>query len=533
MRSTAFTSILAACVAVVPSTLAQKVVPLSFSRASQKHGNLNRRGGTYSQELNNNLTGGGYYTEVALGTPPQPVTLILDTGSSDVWVLDSGADLCRSRDLQARYGSCLATYNPDDSSTYSLVERDAFMIQYLDSSGAEGDYIKDTLHVANTKIKALQVGLAQSSSINSGLLGIGFSANVAAYKPYRNIIDLFVDQDLIDTQAYSLYLDDLHAETGTILFGGIDTRKFIGQLKSVDIQRDAISRDYSSFTVELSSFAISDGDAHSKEYLPSTIPVLLDSGTTLTYLPPSIAARIYDALNVVDDSQDSGLVYVDCDFLSDKEDTTFDFQFGGPNGPLIRVPMDEMILDNVKGYIDLGLQIPNLPFDNVCSFGIQGLQGFYLLGDTFLRSAYVVYDLNKKEIALAQAKLNATDSHILEITKSSGIPLVSGVSAQGGATPTSTKSSSTANDSKSTGGPTTTTTSSTASETTAESTDTTGSGNNSGSDSSNPPANHEDSSEEEDASNAAARPTPGVWEAGAITFITALCSFAGATLFAL
>jgi hypothetical protein len=192
--------------AITTSAVAQKVLPLSFSRGGPKHHALTKRGGTYSQELNNNLTGAGYYTEVALGTPPQPVTLVLDTGSSDVWVLDSNADLCKSRALQLHYGDCLATYNPLKSSTYSLVEQGAFNIQYLDTSGAEGDYIKDTFHIANISIEALQVGLAQNSTINSGLLGIGFSANVAAAEPYRNIIDLFADQGLIDTQAYSLYL---------------------------------------------------------------------------------------------------------------------------------------------------------------------------------------------------------------------------------------------------------------------------------------------------------------------------------------
>jgi hypothetical protein len=120
--------------------------------------------------------------------------------------LDANADLCQSRRLQYVYGTCLATYEPADSSTYKLVDPDAFTIQYLDTSGAEGDYIKDTFHIAGTSIEALQVGLAENSSINSGLLGIGFNTNVAADVPYPNIVDLFVDQDLIATKAYSLYL---------------------------------------------------------------------------------------------------------------------------------------------------------------------------------------------------------------------------------------------------------------------------------------------------------------------------------------
>ncbi|KAI0522302.1 aspartic peptidase domain-containing protein [Xylaria bambusicola] len=423
---------LACLAALATPAVAQKVVSLSFARAGPEHKSLRKRAGTYSQELNNNLTGGGYYADVALGTPPQPVTLILDTGSSDVWVLDTHADLCQSQDLQYYYGTCLATYNPDNSSTYELVDRDAFSIQYLDTSGAEGDYIRDTFHVGGASIKALQVGLAENSTINSGLLGIGFSTNVAASDPYPNIIDLFVEQDLIDTSAYSLYLDDLFAETGTILFGGIDTRKFIGQLKSVDILRDAQSRIYSSFTVALNSLTIGKGsNSESSDLLSEQTPVILDSGTTLTYLPPRVARQIYQQFNAYDDTGVTGLVYADCGLLSSERDTTLNFQFGGSNGPVIKVPMRELVLDNVKGYIALGLELPrDIGFDDVCSFGIQSLQGIYLLGDTFLRSAYVVYDLDHKKIALAQANLNSTETNVMEITAASGIPLVSGVAAQ-------------------------------------------------------------------------------------------------------
>ncbi|KAI0201801.1 aspartic peptidase domain-containing protein [Astrocystis sublimbata] len=472
--------------AVATTVAAQKVIPLSFSRGSAEHQRLRRRDGTFSQELNNNLTGGGYYADVAIGTPPQPVTLILDTGSSDVWVLDTNADLCASRTLQSYYGTCLATFEPGDSSTFKVVDRDAFSIQYLDGSGAEGDYVKDTLHIAGTSIEALQVGLAENSTINSGLLGIGFNTNVAASEPYPNIIDLFVEQDLIGIRAYSLYLDDLHAETGTVLFGGIDTKKFIGQLQSVDILRDSQSRDFTSFTVALESLKINSKSSSGGSDLirGRETPVVLDSGTTLTYLPPQLARQIYRTFGAVDDTQSSGIVYINCDLLDSEKDTTLDFQFGSKNGPVVRVPMNELVLDNVKGYINIGLQVPDLPFDNVCSFGLQPLDGIYLLGDTFLRSAYVVYDLTNKKIALAQSNVNATETNIMEITKS-GIPLVSGVAAQ-----------ETSN----------------------------GGGSGTGS----------EDAESDDKDSAAPRSVPASsWESGAVVLVATLFSVAGAGLFAL
>ncbi|KAI1339351.1 aspartic peptidase domain-containing protein [Xylariaceae sp. FL0016] len=432
-------TLLALSAALTPA-IAQRVLPVSFARSTQRQsGTTTQKRATFSQELNNNLTGGGYYAQVSVGTPPQAVELILDTGSSDVWILDNNANLCSSDKLQYYYGYCLSTYNPDDSSTYEIVSDDSFSISYVDGSGAEGDYIKDTLSIGGANITSLQMGLAENTTINSGLLGVGFAANVASSKPYDNIMDLFVDQDLIPSQSYSLYLDDLRAETGTILFGGLDTKKFIGKLKTVDIQADEDTGDYTSFAVELSSMYTTADNGTIKNYTSTSIPVILDSGTTLTYLPTSIANRIFDAFGAYDDSSYTGLVYIDCGYLTNNPDLTFDFQFGGTSGPIIKVPVDEMVLDNVKGYQEIGLDVPSdLPFDDVCSFGIQSNSGYYLLGDTFLRSAYVVYDLTNKKIGLAQSNLNATETDIVEITKESGIPDVTGVASQVAYTETAT-----------------------------------------------------------------------------------------------
>lgn len=68
------------------------------------------RRGAFEQIMLNNLTGGGYYAEVGLGTPRQNVTLVVDTGSSDVWVLDKAADLCTSPEKQQEnFGGCIQT----------------------------------------------------------------------------------------------------------------------------------------------------------------------------------------------------------------------------------------------------------------------------------------------------------------------------------------------------------------------------------------------------------------------------------------
>ena len=44
----------------------------------------------------------------------------------------------------------------------------------------------------------------------------------------------------------------------------------------------------------------------------------------------------------------------------------------------------------------------------------------HMQGDTFLRSAYIVFDLENEEISIGKARYNVTDSKILEIGKGKG-----------------------------------------------------------------------------------------------------------------
>jgi Eukaryotic aspartyl protease len=66
--------------------------------ASKRH--LRSRA-TVLEELGNNFTGQSYMAIVTVGTPPQDISLAVDTGSSDTWVLDVTTDLCTSTALQA------------------------------------------------------------------------------------------------------------------------------------------------------------------------------------------------------------------------------------------------------------------------------------------------------------------------------------------------------------------------------------------------------------------------------------------------
>ncbi|KAF7520634.1 hypothetical protein G7054_g12712 [Neopestalotiopsis clavispora] len=446
-------STLAATAAVYAASLAtaQRVVPVGITRSNHRLPPLPvTKRNTYTQSLNNNITGAGYYADVAVGTPPQNLSLVLDTGSSDIWLLSKDADLCEDTSDQRLYGYCLPTSfggaghklqtmgntwggtekqidEPDDSSTYELVDRNGFDISYVDTTGASGDYIKDDF---------LQ------STIPVGIMGVGFAANEAVYEEdrYPNIMDVFISQDLIGSRAYSLYLNDYGSSTGSILFGGIDTEKFIGELTSIDLVAEQGYDEIFSFTIPLNALSMSiNGSQDDSVSLSDAVPVILDSGTTLTYLPTKVADKIYDAVGATY-SNNYGISYIDCKYMN--SDLEFGFQFGGSDGPIITVPADEVVFDTVDTLEDAGYTTPrNLGFDSddACLFGILPSDDYYLLGDTFLRSAYVVYDLDNYRVAIAQANLNSTTSNVVEITNgSTSLPDVTGVASQVQVTQTAT-----------------------------------------------------------------------------------------------
>lgn len=78
-------------------------------------------------------------------------------------------------------------------------------------------------------IKAQQFGVAtDTQSLDTGLLGIGFGIDYTTL--YPNIIDQMAIQNITKSRAFSLNLGGVDTQTGAIVFGGIDTKKFYGKL---------------------------------------------------------------------------------------------------------------------------------------------------------------------------------------------------------------------------------------------------------------------------------------------------------------
>jgi hypothetical protein len=280
-----------------------------------------------------------------------------------------------------------------------------FYIKYADGSEAVGDYATDTLSLGGQQIEGVQFGIGYNSSSAQGILGIGYAANEASVavngKTYNNLPEVLQGSGAINTAAYSLWLNDIDANEGSILFGGVDSDKFHGTLATVPVIQE--QGQYREFIIGLTSVTA----ANQSVFENSPIPVLLDSGSSLSYLPTNYAQAVFKIFNAQFD-ENAGAAVVNCDMMNN--DGTVDFDFSGQT---ISVPMSEIVL--IDGY---------RRGQAICILGISDAgDTTAVLGDTFLRSAYVVYDLTNNQISIAPTNFNSTTSSVKEISSgTSGVP---------------------------------------------------------------------------------------------------------------
>ena len=63
---------------------------------------------TVEEGIKNEKQSGGYFSSCTVGTPPQEVVLLLDTGSSDTWIPAADAPICSTNFAvnPCPFGSC-------------------------------------------------------------------------------------------------------------------------------------------------------------------------------------------------------------------------------------------------------------------------------------------------------------------------------------------------------------------------------------------------------------------------------------------
>lgn len=313
------------------------------------------------------------FSEISLGTPPQTFKVVLDTGSSNLWVPSS----------QCTSIACFlhSKYDSSSSSTYKKNGTE-FAIRY-GSGSLSGFVSQDTLKIGDLEIKhqdfaeaTQEPGLAFAFGRFDGILGLGFDT-ISVNKmvpPFYNALD----QGLLDEPVFAFYLGDTNKEgdDSVATFGGVDKSHYTGEMINIPLRRKAY------WEVDFDAITL----GHNTAELEDT-GVILDTGTSLIALPSTMAELLNKEIGAKKGF--TGQYTVECDKRDSLPDLTF--TLAGHNftiGPY------DYILEVQGSCISsfMGMDFP------------EPVGPLAILGDAFLRRWYSVYDHGKGSVGLAKAK---------------------------------------------------------------------------------------------------------------------------------
>ncbi|KAH9809009.1 aspartic peptidase domain-containing protein [Melampsora americana] len=317
-----------------------------------------------------------YFSEITIGTPPQSFKVILDTGSSNLWVPSTR---CTSI-------ACFlhSKYDCEASSSYKANGTE-FQIRY-GSGSLEGVISNDVVTIGDLEIRdtdfaesTKEPGLAFAFGKFDGILGLGYDTISVLHTvpPFYKMIE----QGLLDEPVFAFYLGTSHEsgvdnQGGEAIFGGIDEAHYEGDIHYAPVRR----RGYWEVALEGVKFG-------KEEMKLVNVGAAIDTGTSLIALPTDTAEIINASLGAK--KSWSGQYTVDCDKIPTLPDLTF--TFGGKD---FTITAEDYILQ-VQGTCISSFSGLDMP---------PNVGELWIIGDTFLRKWYTVYDLGRNAVGFAKAR---------------------------------------------------------------------------------------------------------------------------------
>jgi len=312
-----------------------------------------------------------YYGAINLGTPEQKFNVIFDTGSSDLWVASSQCD-----DSCGRH----AKYDSSKSTTF-VVNGTAFDIEY-GSGPVSGFESSDVLNMGGLIVQnqifaevtnAAGLGAAYKLGKFDGILGLAFPVLSVNHVPtaFENV----VNQGLVEDALFSFYLGNSAKDFGELLLGGVNTKKYTGDITWVPLKAATYWEiNLSQLTVDGTSFIAEGG-----------VNAIVDSGTSILTGPSEAVKEIAAKLGAKEIIEGEYMLKCSYDTLPN-----LDFTIDGNVYSL--TPTDYLIPDGdlcLLGLMALDIPAPTGPL--------------WILGDVFMRKYYTVWDVTNKKIGFALA----------------------------------------------------------------------------------------------------------------------------------
>ncbi|KAK4605273.1 hypothetical protein RGQ29_013369 [Quercus rubra] len=284
----------------------------SVSRANRFKQSLQSKSSIQSNVIAND---GEYLIKISLGTPAIEVLGIADTGSDLIWTQCEPCEKCYKQDLPL--------FDPQQSSTYGNVPCNSSTCKALDTASCGTDkntcqysysYGDQSFSNGDLGVETLTIGLTTSHQVTlqnivfgcghnndgtfaeagSGIIGLGGGPLSLVSQLHNSIRGKF---------SYCLVPTENSNVTSKINFGdnGFDSGNGV-------VSTPMVAKDPSTFYY-LTLEGISVGNkrfaykASSKAVASNEGNIIIDSGTTLTFLPPEFHADLVSALEKAIDAE--------------------------------------------------------------------------------------------------------------------------------------------------------------------------------------------------------------------------------------
>jgi len=368
-----------------------------------------------------------YVAEITIGTPPQQFTVVMDTGSSNLWVpgqecgSGSGASscgqecqgfmcqfvcdksCCSGRDATLMYkpsrgaAQIFASTNPCsdkhsfDGSKSSTYKKDGQSFQIKYGTGSCSGYIATDkvclggLCVTNDFGVATHLAPFFAGQPLDGILGLGFQQ--LAVDNIKPPIQTMIDQNMLANPWFTVWMTMTHSENSTgglITFGDYDQQHCSDKVDWVPLS----SATY--YQIALDGIKVGAKDSGDEFVVVSPAAnsaqqAISDTGTSLIAGPKQQISQICEQLGgVLDQSQ--GVYMVPCESANTLPPVIF--TVNGKDYPV-----------TAKNYV--------LQADDQCYLGFQSMPGrggpSWILGDCWIREYCQIYDMGGKRLGIAKA----------------------------------------------------------------------------------------------------------------------------------
>jgi cathepsin D len=309
-----------------------------------------------------------YFFSMEFGSSNESLWILFDTGGTNTWVFGSNCtvEACELHN----------TFGQDNSTTLEMSD-DTFSVGY-GSGTVSGLLGTDTVSIANFSLE-LTFGLANNASSDfedypmDGILGLGRSNSTTIGT--STAMETIAKDNILPSNIVAVSLQRAIDNTtdGELTFGGVDPTKFEG-----DILYTSTSTDTDRWEIPVDDAAVGGTPLNF-----TGKSAIIDTGTTYIFLPPNDASALHALIPGSTAASDEFVI--PC-----STNTTVQFTFSGVSYSVS--PQDYVgTATNSSG--------------TSCYSNIIGVQTFgsddWLLGDTFMKNVYSVFDFDQNRIGFA------------------------------------------------------------------------------------------------------------------------------------